>query len=911
MALTRDEVLSLTEVQEAIARGFIEIKGDRVSYKVSKPQSQNWRDPEEWVRCAVVAYLIVEKGYPPERIAVEVPVPRRIPGDFADVVVFRDRRCKVPYLVVETKAEGQSAKRRRQAIEQAIGNANSLKVELALYDEWSESELFDTSGTYGAMEREENRRGDRSRVPEQYSTDERKYRFMARLPGSDIEPATPSSLEAKVRRTHSIIWSGGKRDPLTSFDEWSKLLFAKVHDERNTPNGKPRRFQAGSGETATAVANRVHELFANAKEQDKYIIPPDVRINLSDQKIYDIVKVLEDISIVDTDVDTIGAAFERFFGSVFRGELGQYFTMRPIARFTVSALDIDHDCYVLDPTAGSGGFLLETLLQVWQRIDEQFAGPDLQRKRIDFAMQQVYGIEIHEILARILKINLLLHHDGHTNIEGDRSCLDTEFSNPRLATSRRAGFHRIVGNPPFGDTVKAGDVDLLGKNDLETFQVAKGRTQVPSEQIILEQSIEMLKDGGRLGFVLPDGLFNNQGEQSNCPRVRRYLAANGVIEAVVSLPDFAFRKSGAQNKTSILIYRKFTPAERARWNSACRAAMKGAQGDSEEERAAAEEQAVLAGLRALDYRVFMAEASHIGYTSTGQKSERNELFRAATDTVLAADQSGTVLGEIRRFRKKPASYNGHRTPDCIAMSIVEIWTAHSSHRLDPKYFLFKREEKTASPAGWVRTRISEVMRRREERVAPEENPEQAVTVLTVSQTGDLRPREAGKGRNPPEWLGMYFEEMPTAWYRACAKDVVFSGIDLWKGCIAVVPDEFDGSLVSKEFPVYEVTDQRLDPDFLSTLLRSRYYRRAFRAITTGHSNRRRTQEEDFENLEITFPPSKKDQRKLIAEVIKAARLQRGAQESLKQSMLAFSDVIDHRGDEEYEFEEDSAEELGT
>jgi type I restriction enzyme M protein len=62
-------------------------------------------------------------------------------------------------------------------------------------------------------------------------------------------------------------------------------------------------------------------------------------------------------------VDSIGRAFEEFFGSVFRGELGQYFTMRQLSRFTVAVLDISPTDYVLDPTAGSGGFLLEVLLQ--------------------------------------------------------------------------------------------------------------------------------------------------------------------------------------------------------------------------------------------------------------------------------------------------------------------------------------------------------------------------------------------------------------------------------------------------------------------------------------------------------------------------------------------------------------------
>jgi type I restriction enzyme M protein len=132
--------------------------------------------------------------------------------------------------------------------------------------------------------------------------------------------------------------------------------------------------------------------------------------------------------------------------------------------------------------------------------------------------------------------------------------------------------------------------------------------------------------------------------------------------------------------------------------------------------------------------------------------------------------------------------------------------------------------------------------------------------MTIGQNGEIRQREAGKGRNPPEWLGMYFEDSPSQWFRAKSGDVVFSSIDLWKGCISVVPDEFDGALVTKEFPIYEVTDKRLDPEFVSCLLRSRYYQRAFRAITTGHSNRRRTQSEDFEALEICFPATREEQK---------------------------------------------------
>ena len=891
MALSKDQVLDLPAVREAIARGFVEIKGARAYYHLNKDKDYDWQDPEEWVRMAVLASLIVDKGYPPKRIQVEVAVPRRVPGDFADVVVFRDDQCRTPFLVVETKSDPQAQGSRAQAIEQGMGNAHSLRAELMLYDEWSTSILFDTSAAYPPLERQANRRGDRTRIPEQYSNDMPTYRFVAGSVGSDIVPASVRGLENKVRRTHSIIWSGGKRDPLTSFDQWSKLLFAKVHDERTTENGQPRRFQIGSGETATMVANRIHKLFAQAAEQDRTIFPGDVRIDLSDEKISDIVEVLQDISIIQTNVDTIGQAFERFFGSVFRGELGQYFTMRQICRFIIAALEVRVDDFVIDPTAGSGGFLLEALLQVWHYIDTHFGGqPEFDRKKYDFAMHQVFGIEIHDVLARILKINLLLHHDGHTNIEGDRSCLDSKFTNQRLKTSWKGGFTVVVGNPPFGDTVKESDSDLLGANSLANFEVAAGRSKVPSEHAIIERGIDLLKDGGRLAFVVPDGLLNNQGENSNCPQARRFLVQQGIIEAVISLPDYAFRKSGAQNKTSILVFRKFLPDERIRFVNAYHEAKE--SGENEDD-------AILAGIGALNYRVFLAEANFIGYTPTGQKSDKNDLYSSDPSGMVDTNQSGTILGEYRLFKTDEFVYRGRTQPDCMGLDIVSMWEAHSSRRLDPKYFLFKREENQVTPPGWVKVRLGAVLRRREEAVSPEERPNEEVTVLTISQTGEIRSREAGKGHNPPEWVGMYFEDMPTRWYRAHAGDVVFSGIDLWKGCIGLVPEELGGALVSNEFPVYRIQDDRLDPDFLSTLLRSRYYRRAFRAITTGHSNRRRTQVEDFEELEICFPGDVSEQRRLVARVVQARQQLRGADEALRIAMREFSNLIDNRGDEEY------------
>ncbi|MBE6518286.1 MAG: hypothetical protein E7Z70_01910 [Thermoplasmata archaeon] len=872
-----NRVLEDSLIKNAIERGIVSIKGGRITYHLNQEKSYVLTDPEEQVRARTIAFLILNKHYSPKRMRTEVEVPRRTPNDFADIVVYAEESCKTPYLVVENKHSELTSSERLQGIEQLFGNANSLRANLGLYDDGKISKLYDIQN-YPATERKDNIKGNRDSVPINYGNVP-KYTYIAGPNGTDITPVSTKVLESKVKRAHSTIWAGGKRDPLQSFDEWSKLMLAKVEDERNTPNGEPRKFQIGTGEPASVVATRIHTLFKQAIKVDSSIFPPDSTIQISDNKIFEIVGILQDISITDTTVDNIGMAFEIFFGSVFRGELGQYFTMRPIARFTVSMLDINHNEYVIDPTCGSGGFLLEVLLQVWNNIEVEFAGrSELNRIKTDFALQKVYGIEIHEILARICKINLLLHHDGHTNIEGDRSCLSLSFTKPRLQQISN-NFDVVVGNPPFGDSIKDGDEDQLGKNSLNNFVLGKGKTKIESEIIILEKAINMLVPGGRLGFVLPDGVLNNQGKDS-ATATREYLVRNGKILAVVSLPDYAFRRSGAQNKTSVLFFQKFTNDEKQQFDSDYEDCVSGGAKDP-----------IYEALCSNSYRVFFSEASNIGYTTTGLPSKKNDLYNGEDNGKLATNQDGSILGDYRSFISDPNHFMP-TSANTSSLSIEEIWSSHSSHRLDPKYHLFKLQERQIQRSGWISRPITELMTRRLEQIHPEDNPDVEVTVLTISQTGTLRRRAAGKGNNPPEWLGMYFEDSPSKWFVAHEGDVVYSGIDLWKGCIAVVPKEFDGAIVTKEYPVYRITNDEIDPDFLAILLRSRYYMRAFRAITTGHSNRRRTQEQDFELLIVSYPADKQVQRNMIKAIIESKEYAFESQRELQKQLLLFDAEID-------------------
>ena len=183
-------------IREAERRGYLEFHGSRIQYKCATSREENFNDPEEKVRAGLCAWLVLEKEYPAGAIRVEVPIPRRTPSDYADIVVYTDSACRTPYLVVEAKEPGVSRGEFKQAIEQAFGNANSLRdTALALTD------------SVGA----------RNDLPKAYGNISQ-FRLVASDIDHDIRTFLSGEVENMVRKAHAAIWAGGKRDPLAAFD---------------------------------------------------------------------------------------------------------------------------------------------------------------------------------------------------------------------------------------------------------------------------------------------------------------------------------------------------------------------------------------------------------------------------------------------------------------------------------------------------------------------------------------------------------------------------------------------------------------------------------------------------------------------------------------------------------------------
>ena len=581
----------------------IDESGGGISYRLGRERHYDWDHPEEKVRAGIVMDLIFDYNYSPQRMDTEVSIPGRTPTNWADVVVFKDDRRKDPYITVETASPGVSESERSQKIEQLFGYANALGSEFAIYEDSASPRKFWRVRGYGGLEREANALSD---IPSNYGNTP-KYAYH-RAGDSDLRIVDAAELARIFNRCHNALWAGGRSDPTESFDEMSKLIFAKLYDERRTRNGEAYGFQWGENETDIVVAQRALRRYRSALEEDPGIFSED--IHAEPNKIADVVRHLQAVSLSRTDPDAKGRAYEQFLGDVFRGRLGQYFTRREIVDCLVDILEPTNDDLILDPACGSGGFLVHAMKYVFQRIEEDYAGdlPAIFRLKSDFAQRNIHGIEINARIARVAMMDMVINEDGHTNIE-NHTALDHAFPS---AAIRDGAYSLVLANPPFGDSVRADERDKLGQAELSDYTLSRGKNTAKSETLFVERCARFLRPGGRLGIVLPDGLLSNP----SALRVRRYILDNFQISAVITLPQFAFRKAGSGMKTSLLIARKWADGEDA----------------------------------AADYPIFMAMADRIGYDSTG-RSDDNDLPQIAAHF---RNGTGGADDKIIRVRKSAA-----------------------------------------------------------------------------------------------------------------------------------------------------------------------------------------------------------------------------------------------------------------
>ena len=581
-------------IQIGIEKGIISFNDDmsRITY-IYQNKHRNYNNPEEKVQAEAFLRLIIDYKYPINRIKLFVAVPMGNETKEADIVVFKDDLCLMPYILVECKKQEISEAEFQQAIGQAYSYAFAMAGELKYV--WVTSGI---KSDYFEVDQNSNTRNQLPDIPQfgvnniatykyvydaQYLPEESgKQRFF------DLSVIDQSELTRRFKQAHEALWAGGQLNPSEAFDELDKLIFCKIWDERKPRKmGEPYDFQIitvpkeiEKNENKRRLIendnlyNRIMALYEEGRKKDQEVFRDNIR--LTPEKIRTVVSYLESVNLGETDLDSKGRAFETFMGSFFRGNFGQYFTPREIVKFIVDVLPIEHDSKVLDTSCGSGGFLLYALNKIRNKASEiypNYAKDVRQHDRWfkywhDFAEKNLYGIEISEQISRAAKMNMIIHDDGHTNVITSDGLISDEtiITKTNNQGFKYETFDFIITNPPFGSTIRQTEQAYLktyqlGKKEEDWLAVKSSSEQYrdgqSTEVLFIEQDYKFLKEGGYLAIVIPDGILTNSSMQYVRTQIEDWFR----IVAVVSMPQTAFMANGAGVKSSVLFLRKWTKKE--------------------------------------------------------------------------------------------------------------------------------------------------------------------------------------------------------------------------------------------------------------------------------------------------------------------------------------------------------------
>lgn len=310
----------------------------------------------------------------------------------------------------------------------------------------------------------------------------------------------------------------------------NRILFLRICEDRGfipLQTGKTwvaMMKRAVFGET---VKNLVRELFGVIGE--KFIIyskPLFDHITIEDLKwkkdnVLDIVERTKKFDFKKIGRDIIGAVYQRHITRETRRRLGQFYTPEPVIEHILDQIPMRPGIKILDPACGSGGFLVSAYDKVKELMIEQGYDPDEVHSHL--LKEVLHGIDIDSFATQLTVMNLLLKDlenptDAANVIESNslKISLD-QFSEKEIAEIRKSRrsmapaivlkeskYDVVIGNPPYVNIRKN---DPLYKEEFGSYYKDILTGIINSASLFVKRGIDLLKNEGYLGFVLPKSLL--------------------------------------------------------------------------------------------------------------------------------------------------------------------------------------------------------------------------------------------------------------------------------------------------------------------------------------------------------------------------------------------------------------------
>ncbi len=604
-----------------------ENKKVKYSEKITGWKIDKFRGDEEIVRAYIIAKLVNELGYLPENIEIEkeYDIGRpKVNKPRIDIIVRDDKENA--FLYIELKSPQDYEKNKDEIIEKQLFNLASQeqgqgkKVKyLTLYTfEIIENIIKDKCilidyEKFTSFDLWKDVRNFADELPQRYNKAQKEPYIKGG--NKDLETSfTHDQLDGLRKNLHNVLWGGGGTDDNDVFSSLVNIILAKIQDEGEKKKGEKYDFQifsfkdGESFETNEQLFERINELYKRALKQrinimdeaklkKSYIIDEN---KFSLNKLKYAVTELERFSFVDgknsfDGKDILGDFFEGIIREGFKQTKGQFFTHINIARFLLWGLQLDKLAikrinkdleipYLIDPSAGSGTFLIEYMKFITENIKRKYKNkldetrdveerfhnwfmPDHRENK--WAEKFIYGVEINFNLGTATKVNMILHGDGSTNIFVKDGLLPFKFYDKETAPNflkqyeqDKTYFNRevngqfdvIITNPPFSV-----DLDNDTKKNVKNEFIFGDKKN--SENLFLERWYQLLKPNGRFGVVLPESVFDTTENKY----IRLFIYKYFKVKAVVSLPQLTFEPF-TSTKTSLLFAQKKTKAEALEWD---------------------------------------------------------------------------------------------------------------------------------------------------------------------------------------------------------------------------------------------------------------------------------------------------------------------------------------------------------
>jgi type I restriction enzyme M protein len=295
-----------------------------------------------------------------------------------------------------------------------------------------------------------------------------------------LRPA--SELRSIFKRCHNFIAGIEGLRKEEAFNELLKIIFCKVLDERLSTHVQFYVTNRERKENPERCKSRIDTLFEQVKNVHKDIFEKDAIIKLDAQVVAYLVSQLQSFTLIGTDTDVKGEAYEEIVGGNLRGDRGEYFTPRTVCNAAVEMLfhtfpeEQWEDLSIIDPACGTGGFLIAVINFLKARFYELEFGKwkDSEKARVQtaeriksYCERNLHGIDINPTLARASQMNEVMHGNGHGNVFPSNSLRQPsvwkKIGRPVVELGK---FSILLTNPPFGSKIPVTDPDVLRQFDL-------------------------------------------------------------------------------------------------------------------------------------------------------------------------------------------------------------------------------------------------------------------------------------------------------------------------------------------------------------------------------------------------------------------------------------------------------------